>query len=241
MENRAAARIPLGYIDKVKGQDASRVDGKKRKPELVEKLLRSLARNTATSASLKIISKDISEGMKKLSEATIRDYLEALKKLYLVEEQKGWSPNLRSTARIQSSPRRHLTDPSLAAALLCGGPGELRQDPKTAGFLFESMCYRDLCVYANAIGGEIYYFRDSNGTEVDFIIQLRDGRWAAAEAKMGRFEFDKAAEGLIRFKEKIVEAGAREPSFLMILNATGLVAHTRQDGIHEVPIDCLGP
>ncbi|MCL2148162.1 MAG: DUF4143 domain-containing protein [Methanomassiliicoccaceae archaeon] len=233
--------IPKAYIEKISRNDASKVDNKKKNPDLVKKLIRSLARNTATSASIDVLARDIAEGGNPPSNNTVTTYLEALKGLFMVEGQRGWSPNLRSTVRTQSSPRRHLTDPSLAAAALCGGPGELRQDPKTAGFLFESMCYRDLCIYTSAIGGEVFYYRDSNGLEVDFIIQLDDGRWGAAEAKLGAYEFDKATNNLFRMREKMVAGGIREPSFLMILNATGGIAVKRDDGVAEVPVDCLGP
>ncbi|MDR1954864.1 MAG: DUF4143 domain-containing protein [Candidatus Methanoplasma sp.] len=233
--------IPKAYIEKVSKNDASKVDGKKKNSDLVKRLIRSLARNTATTASIDVMAKDISGRGNPPSNNTVITYLEALKGLFMVEEQRGWSPNLRSTVRTQSSPRRHLTDPSLAAAALCGGPGELRQDPKTAGFLFESMCYRDLCIYTSAIGGEVFYYRDSNGLEVDFIIQLDDGRWGAIEAKLGTYEFEKATHNLFRMRDKIVAGGVREPSFMMILNATGGIAVKREDGVIEVPIDCLGP
>lgn len=241
LDDDLASDIPKAYIDMIANNDASKVDGRKRNPIWVEKLLWSLARNTATSASINVLAKDMTEKGKAPSDVTVNDYLGALKKLFLVDEQRGWSPNLRSATRIQSSPHRHLTDPSLAAALLCNGPGELRQDPSTAGFLFESMCYRDLCVYASALGGEVCYYRDNNDLEIDFIIQLKDGRWGAAEAKMGTYEFEKATYNLMRFKNKMVAGGVREPSFLMILNANGKIAIKREDGIVEVPIDCLGP
>jgi len=241
MKENVAIEIPRMYIKILSSSDISKVDGKKRNEELTRRLLLSLARNTATPASVNTLAKDISARGEQPSSATIIDYLGALKKLFMVEEQGGWDPNLRSVTRIQSSPRRHLTDPSLAAALLCGGPGELKQDPNTAGFLFESLCYRDLCVYAAPLGGEIYYYRDDDGLEVDFIIQLSDGRWGMAEAKMGYDEFDKAARNMIKVKNKMISAGAREPSVMMILNVTGGVAVKREDGIIEVPIDCLGP
>jgi predicted AAA+ superfamily ATPase len=240
-EDVDAYETPRAYIDMVINNDASKVDGKRRNRILVEKLMLSLARNTATPASINVLGKDMAERGKRPSDPTIYDYLAALKKLFLVEEQHGWSPNLRSTVRIQSSPRRHLTDPSIAAALLCNGPGELKHDPNTAGFLFESLCYRDLCVYTSALGGEVFYYRDDDGTEVDFIIQLKDGRWGAAEAKMGRHQFEKATHNLLKLRKKMVASGAKEPSFLIILNVTGGIAVQREDGIIEVPIDCLGP
>jgi len=241
MNDDYASEIPRAYIDMVANNDASQVDGKRRNPILVERLLWSLARNTATSASINVLANDMAERGKRPSDATVTNYLGAIKKLFLVNEQRGWSPQLRSAARIQSSPRRHLADPSLAATLLCGGAGELRQDPNTAGFLFESMCYRDLCVYTSALGGEVFYYRDSDGNEVDFVIQLKDGRWGAAEAKMGTYEFEKATHNLLKLRNKMVAGGVREPSFLMILNVTGGIAIEREDGIIEVPINCLGP
>jgi len=241
MKETDALEIPRAYIKMISTSDISKVDGRKRDEILTKKLLISLARNTATPASINTLAKDISERGEQPSSPTVVDYLGALKKLFMVEEQRGWNPNLRSVTRIQSSPRRHLTDPSIAAALLCGGPGELKQDPNTAGFLFESLCYRDLCVYAAPLGGEIYYYRDDEGLEVDFIIQLSDGRWGMAEAKMGYDEFDKAARNMLKVRNKMISAGARAPSVMMILNVTGGVAVKREDGIVEVPIDCLGP
>jgi len=240
-EEEDALKKPKAYIDMISGDDALPIDGKRRNKALIGKLMLSLARNTSTPASMKTLANDMAEGGKAPSEPTVTDYLDALKKIFLVEEQHGWRPNLRSATRLQSSPRRHLADPSLAAALLCNGPGELRQDPNTAGFLFESMCYRDLCIYASALGGEVFYYKEENGLEADFIIQLKDGRWGAAEAKMGVYEFEKSAKNLLKVKEKMVAGGLREPSFLMILNVTGGVAHIREDGVVEVPIDCFGP
>ena len=236
-----ANEIPKAYVTMVSEEDMSRVDGVKRSSAIAKKLLLSLARNTATSASIKTLANDIGERGERPSDSTVNNYLDALRKLFLVEEQFGWNPNLRSTVRIQSSPRRHLADPSIAASLLCKGPGELRQDPNTAGFLFESMCYRDLCVYASAIGGDVFYYRDDDGLEVDFVIQLNDGRWGMAEAKLGVYEFDKAARNLLKVKDKVAAAGSRDPSFMIILNATGGMVHTRPDGITEVPVDRFGP
>jgi predicted AAA+ superfamily ATPase len=241
MDDTRAHEIPRSYVKMTLENDISKVDGRKRNSALAKKLLWSIARNTATSASIKTLADDIGEKGRRPSDPTVESYLGALKKLYLVEEQSGWDPNIRSKVRIQSSPRRHLTDPSIAAHLLCGGPGELRQDPNTAGFLFESMCHRDLCVYASAIGGEVFYYRDDDGLEVDFVIQLSDGRWGMAEAKLGTYEFEKAARNLLKVKEKMITAGSREPSFMIILNATGGVVHTGPDGITEVPMDRFGP
>ncbi|MDR0523539.1 MAG: DUF4143 domain-containing protein [Candidatus Methanoplasma sp.] len=242
MSDEDSVEIPKAYLEILYDHDSSRVDGRKRSPEKMKKIVMSIARNTATCATLRSIASDMAgKGGRGPSENTVADYLGALKRLFLLEEQSGWSPNLRSATRMRSSPKRHLTDPSLAAAAICNGPGELERDPNTAGLLFESLCYRDLCIYVADLGGEVCYYSDNSGLEVDFVIQLKDGRWGAIEAKMGTSEFEKATRNLNRLRDKMVSGGLREPSFLMILNVTGQIAIRREDGIIEAPIDCLGP
>jgi predicted AAA+ superfamily ATPase len=184
---------------------------------------------------------DASRDEGSLSPSTVRDYVDALEKMYVIENQYAWDPAIRSRVRIRRSPKIHFTDPSLAAAALNVGEEMLYRDPNTTGFLFESLCYRDLCVYSSSLYGKVYHYRDNSGLEVDSIMQLRDGRWGAVEVKMGVNEFDKAAENLLRLKAKMAGTGVPEPSFLMILNAVGGVAHRRADGVTEVPLDCLGP
>lgn len=241
LDNETAMRIPYQYMKSIINMDMSRIDGKRRSRTTVETVLKSLARNNATLAGYSKLAEDIRNSGTTLSEPTLRSYLDVLKKLYIIEEQGAWHPSLRSKIRIRTAPKRHFTDPSLAAAVLGAGPDILNGDTKTAGFLFESLCYRDMSVYASALGGRVYHYRDNSELEVDQIIQLEDGRWGAAEVKMGTSDFDKAAANLIRLKEKMIEAKVREPSFLMILNVTGVAAHTRSDGIVEMPIDCIGP
>lgn len=150
-------------------------------------------------------------------------------------------PRHRSRTRVRRAPKWHFTDPSLAATALSAGEETLVRDPNTTGLLFESMCYRDLCVYSSALYGDVRHYRDDSNLEIDSIVQLRDGRWGAVEVKMGTDQFDLAAANLIRLKNKMIDSGAQKPSFLMILNAVGGVAHTREDGVAEVPLDCLGP
>jgi len=208
----------------------------------MEVLLRSLARNNATSAKISTLFDDVNSHSsdETLAEATISKYLEALKTLYVLNEISAWQPSLRSRARIRTSPKRHFVDPSLAVASLGASPQLLINDPNTAGFFFESLCVRDVSVYAQQHDGTIYHYLDSNDLEVDIVIQLADGRWALAECKVGSFEWDQAAQNLIRLSKQVSKTQG-DPSFLMVLTATGGAAFTRSDGIHIVPIDCLGP
>ncbi|WP_048112684.1 ATP-binding protein [Candidatus Methanoplasma termitum] len=237
----AAIGISYDYFSSLTSMDTSRVDGKKRSSTTMELILRSLARNNATTASIPTIVADIQGAGGKISEGTVRSYIDVLKRLFVIEEQNAWHPHIRSRTRIRTSGVRHFCDPSLAAAILGARPIVLQKDTKTMGSLFETLCYRDLSVYASGIGGRVFHYRDDSDLEVDEIIQLEDGRWGAVEVKLGTFEFEKAAANLIRMKNKMVEAGAEKPSFLMIVSATGNVAHTRPDGVIEAPIDCLRP
>ena len=241
LDDEAAIDKSYEYISSIKDLDTSRVDGVRRSSTTMELVIKSLARNNATSASISTIAADIRGAGKEISEQTVSSYIDVLKKLFIIEDQEAWHPFVRSKSRIRKSGVRHFTDPSLAAAALGAGPSILLKDTRTAGFLFESLCYRDLSVYAMASRGRVFHYRDGADLEVDSIVQLEDGRWGAAEVKLGTFEFEKAASNLTRLKKKMAEAGAEEPSFMMIISATGKVAHTRPDGIVEVPIDCLGP
>ncbi|MDR0523603.1 MAG: DUF4143 domain-containing protein [Candidatus Methanoplasma sp.] len=241
LDDGEAVGMSYDYLESVTGLDLSRVDGKRRSQTTAGLLLRSLARNSASPASIPTIAGDIRDAGTDISAPTIRGYIDALKKLFVIEEQPAWHPSLRSRTRVRSSPKRHFTDPSLAAAALDAKPEILMRDTRTAGLLFESLCYRDLSVYASAIGGRVFHYRDDSGLEADAIVELDDGRWGAAEVKLGPFEFDKAAANLVRLKEKMIAAGAAPPSFLAILSASGGAAHMRPDGIAEVPMDCLGP
>lgn len=235
-----AFEIPRMYGTSVVNSDLSRIDGKKRNKENFSRLLRSLARNVATAATINTLIKDMSGDDSKPSENTVKDYLNVLKKMFLIEDQYGWKPEIRSRMRIRSSPRRHFVDPSLAVIFLRSNPDKLIRDPKTSGFLFESLCYRDVSIYTSAQGGSISYYRDGSGLEVDMIVETNDGRWGAIEVKMGYQDIDEAASNLLSLKKKF--AGLTdEPSFLMVLCATCGAAYMRDDGVAVVPIDCLGP
>jgi predicted AAA+ superfamily ATPase len=239
LSDSSAYETSREYVDSV-SEDTYPVDGRRRSSERMKLVMASLARNCA-AASIPTISADIENRGGRVSDQTVRSYIDVLKKLYVIEEQTAWNPQIRSRARLRTTPKRHYTDPSLAAAALSVSPGELSGDIRTVGFLFESLCFRDVSVYASAIGGKVYYYRDDADLEVDMVVQLGDGRWGAAEVKLGRSEFDKASANLIRMKNKMTASGAPEPSFLAVLNATGGFVNTRPDGVLEIPIDCLGP
>jgi predicted AAA+ superfamily ATPase len=239
IDEKASMLIPQEYIKAIAGKDISRIDGIKKDPNRVMLFLKALARNTATVAKASTLRGDIASDGGDISEQTIRSYLDALKLIYAIDEQDAWMPSLRSKTRIRTSPKRHFVDPSLAVAALGATPELLAEDIKTAGFLFESLCYRDICVYADALNGHVFHYMDESGLEADAIVSLPDGRWGAIECKLGSFEFNDAATHLIQLKNKLSDE-ARPPSFLAILTATGKVAYTREDGVNVVPLDCLG-
>ncbi|MDR0524182.1 MAG: DUF4143 domain-containing protein [Candidatus Methanoplasma sp.] len=232
--------IPRGYARSIAGSGGRLAGGRGRSPGIAEEVLRSLARNTSTSASAATIAKDAGGGGSAASDQTVRAHMRDLMGLYVLDEQRAWLPSLRSTVRMRKTPKRHLADPSLAAALLGAGPDLLKRDIRTAGLLFESMCYRDLCVYSEPLGGRVLYYGDDNGLEIDAVIELWDGRWGAAEVKLGTFEIDKAAANLKKL-EGIVSPDSGPPSFLMVLTGSGGASYMRGDGVRVVPMDCLGP
>jgi predicted AAA+ superfamily ATPase len=235
-ENIALKRAQ-DYVEAVINIDVSRVDGVEKSPRRVRALMRSLARNVSTMASLATIRKDLS-GDGDITEKTITSYLGALQRIFVVEDLPAWSPALRSKTVLRASPKRHFTDPSIACAVLRVTPDGLLNDFNTFGFLFESLCLRDLRVYAQAIDGEVSHYRDKSGLEADAVVHLRDGRWGAVEVKMGAREIEAAAENLKALQDKIDSDKMRAPSFLMVLTLTEL-AYRRRDGVYVVPVGCL--
>jgi predicted AAA+ superfamily ATPase len=232
--------LPRQYIDSLVDSYTTYGGNRRRSKTAMELILKSLARNTATSVKASAIATDISEGGKPVSENTVRTYIDMLKNNFVIDEQEAWFPHLRSRGRIRATPKKHFIDPSLAVAALDADEETIMDDPNTAGFLFESLCYRDVSVYSSAIGGKVKYFGDSNSFEIDQIVEGGKGKWGAIEVKLGRRDFDKAAKNLLKMKDKIDDR-VKPPSFLMILTATGGLAYTRDDGVAVVPIDCLGP
>jgi len=236
LSDKDAMTIPGAYLTSCLESDYRRIDGKRRSPSTMRSLMTSLARNCATTVKKSVIAKDMSKDGKPVKEETVNTYLDALRKTFVLDEQRPWGPEIRTRARVRGPVKYHFTDPSLVAAILKLTPERLLADPNFGGFLFESLCYRDLTVYTSAIGGEVFHYKD-NRLEVDSVIELDDGRWAGIEVKQGVHDFDEAANNLLRLREKV----ASKPSFLAVLTASGKTAYTRDDGIHVIPLDCLGP
>ena len=237
-KQKYALQMVYNYLDAVANQDISSIDGVERNPDRVYSLLRSMSRNISTQAATSTLVRDLISNDESLSNKTIDAYISALKKLYVVEDLPAWSPQLRSKRAIRTTAKRHFADPSIAAASLRADASKLLNDFNTFGFLFESLCIRDLRVYADSINGKVYHYRDQLDNEVDAIIQLKDERWGAIEIKMGASEIEKAAENLIKFRDNIDTARMQRPSFLMVLTATEF-AFRMENGVWIVPLACL--
>lgn len=233
-----ALELSRDYVEAIIQQDVSRVDGVEKNPKRVQLLLRSLARNIATMATNTTIIRDIEGDDIGISIPTLDTYLNALRRIYVIEDQPAWSPSMRSKTAIRTASKRHFTDPSIATAVLRTSPKALLEDFNTLGFLFESLCTRDMRIYAQANDGEIFHFRDKNGLEADMIISLNDGRWAAVEVKLGNKQIEEAAKHLKELARKIDDEKMGKPSFLMVVTG-GEFAYQRPDGVYVVPIGCL--
>lgn len=237
---KIALRHAIDYVEAIINADVSRVDGIEKNPVRVRALLRSLSRNISTLATIRTIHDDIAMGDadESISEKTISQYLGALDRIFVTENLPAWNPALRSKTAIRTSPKRQFVDPSIAAAVMRLTPSRLLEDFNYFGFLFESLCDRDLRIYAEAIDGQIFHYRDGSGLEADAVIALNDGRWAAVEVKLGSKEIEDAAVHLLELKNKVNTEKMREPSFLMILTGTE-IAYRREDGVYVVPLGCL--
>ncbi len=237
---KIALRHAIDYVEAVINTDVSRVDGIVKNPVRVRALLRSLSRNISTLATIRTIHNDIAMGDadESISEKTISQYLGALDRIFVTENLSAWNPALRSKTAIRTSPKRQFVDPSIAAAVMRLTPSRLLEDFNYFGFLFESLCDRDLRIYAEAIDGQIFHYRDGSGLEADAVIALNDGRWAAVEVKLGSKEIEDAAVHLLELIDKVNTEKMREPSFLMILTGTE-IAYRREGGVYIVPLGCL--
>lgn len=241
MDTQEAMLISKEYLDAVIDEDIHEVDEVKRDTGKVRRLIASLARNESTLATTKTIIKDISElDDESLTYPTVNEYVDALRRLFFIDDIPAWSPALRSPIRIRSTAKHHLTDPSLAAAALGASPASLLREPKTLGLLFESLAIHDLKIYAEAIGGRTYHYHDDAGLEADVIVEKDNGDWLAFEIKLGFDQVEKGAASLLSLKKKMTDHGQRSPKALAILVGTGGVAHMREDGIQVIPIDTLG-
>ena len=233
-----ALQMAYNYLDAVANLDISKIDGVERNPDRVYSLMRSISRNISTQAATATLVRDLFSNDESLSNKTVDDYISALKKIYVVDDLPSWSPHLRSKRAIRTTAKRHLSDPSIAAAALNADTSKLLGDFKTFGYLFESLCIRDLRVYSDSINGKVYHYRDQLEVEVDAIIQLRDERWGAVEIKMGAGEIEKAAENLIKFRDNIDTDKTPKPSFLMVLTGTEY-AFQMNNGVWVVPLGCM--
>ena len=241
MDREIALDQAFDYVEAVEKRDIQKADGVARDPVRVHRLLRSLARNQGTQASCGTIRADLqvneSDG---LSEETISSYIKALKEIFVVEDAEAWNPNLRSKTAIRTSDTRYFTDPSIATAALGLGPNDLINDLNTFGLMFETLCVRDLRVYAEALNGNVYHFRDKNGLECDAVVHLRNGSYGLVEVKLGGDELiEEGAESLKTLASKIDIERMKEPAFKMVLIGVGTYAYRREDGIYVVPIGCL--
>jgi predicted AAA+ superfamily ATPase len=237
----AAMENIADYLDDVCRTDINRVDGVHRDPTRVRRLLRSLARNVATHVAMTTLAADTAEnGDNPLKKHTVGEYLSALHRLFVVEDQPPWEPHLRSRSILRKSPKRHFVDPSLAASALGADPPALLRDLNLLGFLFESLVVRDLRIYSQGGRGQVQQFLDNKGLEVDAIIES-DGRWGAFEVKLGgEAPIEEAAANLLKFAGEVDTNRSGEPSALGVIVAGGY-GYAREDGVQVVPITALGP
>lgn len=241
MRDEIALDQARDYYDAVVHSDINRADHVQKNPERVKRLMRSYARNQGGQVPNTVIAQDIAANDESpISEETVASYLDALRKIFVVEDMPAWNPNLRSKTAIRSSDTRYYIDPSIAAAALGVGPTDLLNDLKTFGFLFETLCVRDLRVFADALNGEVYHYRDKDGQECDAVIHLRNGKYGLIEMKLGGDKLiEEGAKSLKAMQKKIDTEKMKSPSFLMVLTGIGDYAYRRHDGVCVVPIGCL--
>ena len=241
MRDKIALNQAIDYYDAVVHSDINRADGVEKNPERVKRLMRSLARNQGQQIANTAIAADIAANSEStINQETVASYISALKKIFVVEDMPAWNPNLRSKSAIRTSDTRYFVDASIAAAALGIGPNDLINDLNTMGFLFETMCVRDLRVYAEALGGSVYHFRNKAGLECDAVVHLRNGSYGLIEIKLGGEKLIReGVETLTSLTESIDTSKMKEPAFRMILTAADQYAYRREDGICIVPVGCL--
>ncbi len=241
MRDDIALDQAFDYFEAVIRSDIHRVNGGAKNPERTRRLMRSYARHQGAQVSNTVIAQDIAANENtSMDTDSIAKYLSALRKIFVIEDMPAWNPNLRSKTAIRSSDSRYFTDPSIAAAALGIGPADLVGNLKTLGFLFETLCVRDLRVFADALDGGVYHYRDKNGLECDAVVHLRNGSYGLIEIKLGgETRIEEGAENLKKLARLIDTDKMQAPSFLMVLTGVGTYAYTRKDGVCVVPIGCL--
>lgn len=232
-----AGRMARDYVLELLDSNINEMDGIRRNRTWMRQIMRSYARNVSGQASLSTIAADM-QG-EPPSAPTLSEYVDALSRAFVLNDLSAWNPRLRSKTAVRTSPTRHFSDPSIAAAVLAATPRGLLDDFETFGLLFESLCIHDLRVYASALGGSLYHYRDKTGLEADAVVVLDDGRWALVEVKMGQSRIDEGAAHLLKLAERIDQTREGRPSFLMVLTSTAC-AYRREDGVVVVPLACLG-
>ena len=240
-DEEAALEQAYSYYEAVVRSDISRADGVNRDTERARKLMRSYARHQGTQATRQVIINDIIlNDNDKINLSTIHSYLNALRKIFVIEDMEAWSPNLRSKTAIRTSETKYFIDPSIAVAALGIGPNDLLSDLNTFGLLFETLCVRDLRVFADYLNGKVYHYRDKNGLECDAVVHLRNGSYGLVEIKLGGDRLIEEAVANLKKLESILDSDKmKKPAFLMVLTGVGEYAYRRKDGIYIVPVGCL--
>ena len=236
-----AQRFVRDYLEEIRRTDIRRVDGVRRDPVLVRRVLQSLARNLATEAAISVIAADAGGNAGPLHPETVQSYLDALERVFAIEDQPAWSAHLRSRSRLRRSPKRHFVDPSLAVAALRSGPDRLRADPGSFGLFFESLAVRDLRIYAQAHDAEVYHYRDNTGLEVDAIVETAGGAWIGVEVKLGgERPIEEGVRNLLRLRDRVDPDRTGPPAALVVIVGVGH-GYTRPDGVVLAPLTALGP
>lgn len=244
LPEEAALEQAFDYYDAVTKEDVTKADGVKRASERVQRLMRAYARHQGTQASIATLREDLKNNDTAiLNDDTIASYLDVLRKIFVVEDMPAWNPNLRSKTAIRTADTRYFVDPSIATAALGLGPDDLMNDLNTMGFFFETMCVRDLRVFAEALNGKVYHYRDKSGLECDAVVHLRNGQYGLIEIKLGgQSLINDGVATLNALAGRIDTSRMKAPAFLMVLTATGEFAYRRpEDGVYVVPIGCLRP
>ena len=238
---KVALRQAFDYYDAVVNDDISRADGVKRDSERTKRVMKSYARNVSTQVSLETIRSDvINNDIETFDKESLYGYLNALKRIFVIEDSPAWNPNLRSKTAIRTSDTRYFVDPSIAVASLGIGPKDLINDLELMGLIFENLCVRDLRVYADASDGSVYHYRDKTGLECDAVIHLRNGSYGLVEVKLGGDKLiEEGAENLKKLAERIDTEKMLEPAFMMVLCGVAPFAYKREDGVYVVPVTCL--
>ena len=241
LQGDSALAQAFDYVDAVIKKDVSRVDGTNRNITTTRLLMRSYARNQGSQATIGTIVADMmTNDENEIGIKTAGSYLDALRKIFVIEDSEAWNPNLRSKTAIRTANTRYFIDPSIGTAVLGLGPKDLINDLNTMGLFFETLCVRDLRIFADALDGQVFHYRDKSGLECDAVIHLRNGRYGLVEIKLGGDRLiNEGASNLLALVDKINTDKMKEPSFLMVLTGTGDFAYRRKDGVYVVPIGCL--